>query len=219
MSARIEALRAGLSAPLLVMNLVNVLYLTGFESSNAALLVDPDGPTKLFTAFRYSAAAEEIAGVEAIMSKRALPRDLSERLDGRVLFEADALPFSQHQVLGSGGLDLVPTTGIVEALRAIKDADEVQKLRHSALIARRAFEALTAETWVGRSEKEIAWRLRQLLHAHGADELAFEMAIAFGPNGARPHGGPTDEIVESGALVVVDWGARGGGDGSDFTPT
>ena len=122
-------------------------------------------------------------------------------------------------MLGSGGLELVPTTGIVEALRVVKDAGEIEKVRHSALAADRAFEALTAETWVGRSEKELAWRLRQLLHAHGVDELAFDMAIASGPNGARPHGGPTDLIVEAGTLVVADWGARIDGYCSDCTRT
>jgi Xaa-Pro aminopeptidase len=219
MTTRLETLRARLQEPLLVTNLVNVLYLTGFDSSNAAILVDPAAPTRLFTDFRYIAAAEEIDGVEAVMSKRSLMRDLSERLQGRIQFEADAVPFSQHQVLGSGGLELVPTTGIVEGMRAVKDAREIEQLRHSALVADRAFEALTAETWVGRSEKELAWRLRQLLHAHGADELAFDMAIASGPNGARPHGGPTDDIVEAGALVVVDWGARIEGYCSDCTRT
>jgi Xaa-Pro aminopeptidase len=219
MSERLEALRAQLSGPLLVTNLVNVLYLTGFDSSNAALLVDPSGPTKLFTDFRYSAAAEDIDGVEPILAKRSLMRDLSERLEGRIQFEADALPYSQYEVLGSGGIELVPTRGIVEGLRSVKDESEIGKIKHSALAADRAFEALTAETWVGRSEKEIAWRLRQLMHAHGADELAFDMAIASGPNGARPHGGPTDDIVESGTLVVADWGARVGGYCSDCTRT
>jgi Xaa-Pro aminopeptidase len=218
-SARIEALRARLTDPLLVTNLVNVLYLTGFESSNAALLVHPAGTTQLFTDFRYIAAAEEIEGVEVVMVKRSLPRDLAERLKGRIQFEADALPFSQHAVLGAGGLDLVPSTGIVEGLRAIKDEGEIEKIRHSALAADRAFEALTAETWMGRAEKEVAWRLRQLLHAHGADELAFEMAIASGANGAKPHVGPTDDIVESGTLVVADWGARIDGYCSDCTRT
>jgi Xaa-Pro aminopeptidase len=219
MTARIEALRARLEEPLLVTNLVNVLYLTGFDSSNAALLVGPSEPTRLFTDFRYIAAAEEVEGVEAVMSKRSLMRDLSERLEGPVGFEADALPFSQHAVLASGEAELVPTTGVVEALRAVKDEGEIDAIRHAARVADRAFEALTAETWIGRSEKEIAWRLHQLLHAHGADELSFDMAIACGPNGARPHGGPTDSLVETGTLVVADWGARVGGYCSDCTRT
>ena len=65
-------------------------------------------------------------------------------------------------------------------MRAIKDDEEIAKLRKAARIADRGFEALTAETFVGRSEKEIAWRLHELLHAHGADALSFESIVASG---------------------------------------
>ena len=219
MSTRIERLRKRLTEPLLVTNLVNISYLTGFESSNAALLVGPKGPVRLFTDGRYIDAAGEIAGVHAELTKRALVLDLAERLKGRIGFEADALPFSQHAVLGSAGLELVPTTGLVEGLRVVKDADEIEKLRRVALVADRAFEALTAETWVGHSERELAWRMRQLLHAHGTDELAFETAIAAGPNGAKPHAEPGDRTIEANTLVVADWGARLDGYCSDCTRT
>jgi Xaa-Pro aminopeptidase len=92
-------------------------------------------------------------------------------------------------------------------------------MRRSALAADRAFEALTAETWIGRSERDLAWRLRQLLHAHGADKLAFDTAIAAGPNGAKPHAGPGDDIVLQNTLVVADWGAEVDGYCSDCTRT
>ena len=113
----------------------------------------------------------------------------------------------------------MPTTGIVEALRAVKDEDEIEPIRRAALAAERAFEALTAETWVGRSERELAWRLRQLLHAHGVDHLAFDTAIAAGPNGSKPHAEPSDDIVETRTLVTADWGARLDGYCSDCTRT
>ena len=216
---RLERLRERLEQRLLVTDLINVEYLTGFESSNAALLVDPDGDTQLFTDFRYIEAAEAIEGVEAIMTKRSMMLDLSERVDGTVLFEADALPYAQVEVLRSGKLKADPVRGIVEGLRAIKDDDEIEKIRRAALAADRAFEALTAETWIGRSERELAWRLRQLLHAHGVDHLAFDMAVASGSNGSKPHGGPTDDLIESGMLVTVDWGARLHGYCSDCTRT
>ncbi len=219
MSTRLDRLRERLEEPLLVTSLVNISYLTGFESSNAALLVPPSGPVRLFTDFRYFDAACEIAGVEAELTKRSLLGDLAGRLKGRLAFEADALPFSQHAVLGSGGLELVPRTGLVEGLRAVKDADEIEKIRRAALVAERAFEALTAETWIGHSEREIAWRMRQLMHAHGTDELSFETAIAAGPNGAKPHAEPGDRTIEANTLVVADWGARLGGYCSDCTRT
>jgi Xaa-Pro aminopeptidase len=113
----------------------------------------------------------------------------------------------------------VPTEGLVDSIRAIKDADEIAKIAKAARIADRGFEALTAETFAGRSEREIAWRLRELLHAHGADELSFETIVASGENGALPHAHPTDRIVERGTLVTIDWGVRVDGYCSDCTRT
>jgi Xaa-Pro aminopeptidase len=116
-------------------------------------------------------------------------------------------------------VELVPTSGLVDGIRAIKDDEEIAKIAKAARIADRGFEALTAETFVGRSEREIAWRLRELLHAHGADELSFETIVASGENGALPHAHPTDRIVERGTLVTVDWGVRVDGYCSDCTRT
>src|SRR5437763_872901 len=217
MTKRLESLSAQLKAPLLVTNLTNVFYLTGFESSNAALLVQPRGGATLYTDFRYVEAARSVPGVEVQLTKRTMMADLGERLKGRVQFEADALPYLEWERLGAGGATLVPTHGLVDGVRAVKEDEEIGKLRKAARVADRGFEALTAETFIGRSEKEIAWRLRELLHAHGADELAFDSIVASGPNGARPHAHPTERIVERGTLVTVDWGVRIDGYCTDCT--
>jgi Xaa-Pro aminopeptidase len=216
---RLAALGEQLDTPLLVTNLTNVFYLCGFESSNAALLVRPGGETTLFTDFRYAEAAQSVPGVTVEMTKRALTIDVGEKLMGTVQFEADVLPYLEWERLSAGKATLVPTRGIVDSIRAIKDDEEVATLRKAARIADRGLEALTAETWVGRSERELAWRLHELLHAHGADELAFPSIVASGPNGALPHANPTDAIVEKGTLVTVDWGAKVDGYNSDCTRT
>jgi Xaa-Pro aminopeptidase len=216
---RLERLQAKLDQRLLVTNLVNVRYLTGFESSNAALLVDPKGPVGLYTDFRYIEVAQAVDGVEAVPANRSLITDLAARLKGKLAFEADVMSYAQAQVLGSGGLELTPTSGVVEALRAVKDDDEIARIARTVRAAERAFEALTAETWIGRSERELAWRLRQLLHAHGVDHLAFETLLLSGANGSRPHGDPGDDIVEVRSLVTVDWGAQLDGYCSDCTRT
>jgi Xaa-Pro aminopeptidase len=217
--SRLEALAERLDAPLLVTNLTNIYYLTGFESSNAALLVRPEGEATLFTDFRYGEAAKDVPDVDLQITKRSLLADVGSRLTGRVQFEADVLPYLEWERLGSDGLELVPTDGIVAAVRAVKEAEEVAKLQRAARIADRGLEALTAETWVGRTEREVAWRLRELLHAHGADELAFDSIVASGPNGALPHAHPTDWIIDRGTLVTVDWGVRVDGYCSDCTRT
>jgi Xaa-Pro aminopeptidase len=216
---RLDRLRERLDQRLLVTSLVNIRYLTGFETSNAALLVDPKGPVQLFTDFRYIETAQAIPEVEAVLAKRTLMLDLADRLRGKIAFEADILPYSQVEALGSGRLEPVPVTGIVEGLRAIKDDGEVARVRRAALAADRAFEALTAETWVGRSERELAWRLRQLMHAHGVDHLGFDTAVLTGTNGSKPHAEPGDDLIEERRLVTVDWGAQLDGYCSDCTRT
>ena len=219
MSARLAALGESLREPLLVTDLTNIRYLTGFDSSNAALVVQPGGETTLYTDFRYFESARAIEGVEPVLAKRALMHDIAARLPKRVQFEADVLPYTQWQALAEAAGELVPSSGLVEELRAVKDDEEVAKLQRACRIADRGLEALTAETWVGRSEREIAWRLRELLHAHGADDLSFDSIVASGPNGAKPHAHPTDRIVDRGTLVTVDWGVRVDGYCSDCTRT
>jgi Xaa-Pro aminopeptidase len=219
MSKRLESLSAQLRTPLLVTNLTNVFYLTGFDSSNAALLVQPGGGATLYTDFRYAESARGVPDVDVQITKRAMMADIAARLKGPVQFEADVLPYLEWERLSSGAAELVPTSGLVDGIRAIKEGDEIAKIAKAARIADRGFEALTAETFVGRSEREIAWRLRELLHAHGADEQSFETIIASGENGALPHGHPTDRIVERGTLVTVDWGVRIDGYCSDCTRT
>jgi Xaa-Pro aminopeptidase len=219
MTTRLETLAAGLKLPLLVTNLVNVRYLTGFDSSNAALLVRPKGATTLYTDFRYIEAARDVPEVEVVLTKRSIIVDLASKLSGRVQFEADVLSHQHWEQLGAGRVTPVPSAGIVAGLRAVKDDEELAAIGRAARVADRAFEALTAETWIGRSEKEVAWRLRELLHAHGADDTSFDAIVASGPNGARPHARPGDTIVEPRSLVVVDWGAIVDGYCSDCTRT
>ncbi|HKU59150.1 MAG TPA: Xaa-Pro peptidase family protein [Gaiellaceae bacterium] len=218
MRSRIEAVAHHLDAPLLVTNLTNVRYLTGFESSNAAILIKPDGDATLWTDFRYIEEARKAQGVTVEMVARNLLKDIAPDL-GSVQFEADALPYAQWQVLDGEGVKLTPTRGIVEELRAVKDDGELEAIRRAVRAADHAFEALTAEAWVGRTEREIAWRFQELMHAHGADTISFEPIVAAGPNGAKPHADPSDRIVEADTLVVVDFGVKLDGYCSDCTRT
>lgn len=216
---RLVTLGDRLDAPLLVTSLVNVRYLTAFSSSNAALLVRPGGETTLYTDFRYAEAAREVPDVEVVMTKRSLLGDVGSRLEGRVQFEADAVSYTGWEQLSEGSAELVATKGIVAELRAVKDEEEIAKIARAARIADRAFEALTAETFVGRTEREVAWRLRELMHAHGSDALSFDTIVASGSNGALPHVRPTDKLIEGRELVTVDFGCGYDGYYSDCTRT
>ena len=122
---RLTALGERLDAPLLVTNLVNVKYLTGFSSSNAALLVRPGGETTLYTDFRYAEAAQAIADVEVVMTQRSLIADIASRLSGRVQFESKAVTHASFEELSAADAELVATSGIVEELRAVKSNEVI----------------------------------------------------------------------------------------------
>ena len=219
MNARVERLRASLEEPLLVSNGANVRYLTGFSSSNAALLVEPDR-LRLLSDFRYSDAGRALEGVEYVETNRNLFAGLAEQLSGRIGFEANDVTFAQYEALGGAGrLELVPRRGLVETLRAVKEERELDAIRAAAAITSEAFERFAEERFTGRTERELAWRLDELFHELGASGPAFETIVAGGANGARPHSRPTDRVLEAGETVVVDAGARAEGYCSDCTRT
>jgi Xaa-Pro aminopeptidase len=218
MNPRIERLRAALEEPLLVTNPTNILYLFGFKSSNAALLVDQDR-ARLFTDFRYSEAARAVEGVEFQETKRALLADLADRLSGPIGFESDFVSYSGYEILRAGSIEPVPRRGLVEGLRAVKDADELAAIKRACEITDRMFERLVEQPFLGRTERDVAWTIEQLFHEEGADAVAFETIVASGPNSARPHGRATDRPIGRGETVLVDTGCIVGGYASDYTRT
>ena len=219
MSERISRLRELLEEPFLITNPVNVLYLTGLDSSNVALLVEPER-VRLFTDFRYIEAARAVEGVETVQTKRSLIAWLADELEGRIGFESNVLPWSFAEQLREGGVELIPRRGLVERLRAVKDDGELATFRRACAITDRMFERLVSEVrFVGRRERDVAWDIQRLYHEEGADEPAFETIVGSGPTGARPHARAGDRVIETGELVVIDTGCRVGGYLSDYTRT
>jgi Xaa-Pro aminopeptidase len=215
---RVERLRSSLGEPLLVTNPTNVFYLSGFRSSNAAVLVESER-VQLFTDFRYREAARSLENVEVVETQRSLVHGIAERVQGRIGFEAATMTYANWKTLTDAGLELVPREGLVEKLRAVKDDEELAKIRAAAEITDRVYEAFAQERFVGRSEKELAWRMEQLFHEEGAGGVSFEVIVGAGPTGALPHGRPTHRAVEANTTVVVDAGCYVNGYASDCTRT
>lgn len=225
--ARRERLRAELDhaelGTLLVTTPANVRYLTGFESTNAAVLVGADGD-RLLTDGRYLEAARAIGGIELVQSSRDLATFLGARLGelatAPVGFEAGHLTYASWQVLSSAGVDLTPTTGLVERLRAVKEPEELDVIRRAAVLTNEVYERLAAEGGVvGATEADLAWRLAGLLHDAGADGLAFPTIAAAGPSAALPHHHPGERRIGAGETLIVDMGAALDGYASDCTRT
>lgn len=218
MNDRLARLADRIDDPLLVTNGTNVVYLVGFESSNCALLVERDR-VRLFTDFRYIEAARAVADVEVVQTKRDVLAQIATMLSGRIAFEATTLTYAGYEVLREGGIEAVPTRGVVEGLRAVKDEGELETIRRACAITDRVFERLTGVPFVGRTEREVAWDLAQLFHEEGGEGLAFESIVGSGPTGARPHARAGYRRIEPGELVVIDAGTTVGGYASDYTRT
>jgi Xaa-Pro aminopeptidase len=214
---RLNRLVERIDDPLLVTNGTNVRYLTGFQSSNVALHVERDR-VRLFTDFRYISAARDIEGVEIVQTKRDVISALAQTLTGRVAFER-SLAYGSYETLRDGGLDLVPTSGLVEGLRAVKDDSELELLRRACAITDRVFEGLTEVKFVGRTEREVSWDLTQLFYTEGGESLSFESIVGSGPTGSRPHARAGDRTIGASELVVIDAGCTIGGYASDYTRT
>lgn len=220
MTDRLQRLRERLEEPLLVTDQVNVRYLTGFSSDNVALLVEPER-ARLFTDFRYAEGARGTVkkDIEVVETKRFVYADVAPVLTGRVGFEAAVVSYANYEVLRGGAADLVPRTGLVERLRAVKEEGELDAIRKAAEISDDAYERFSRETFIGRTEQELAWVMEQLLHECGGERTSFDVAVGSGPNGALPHADPTDRKVDAGELVVVDCGTTVQGYASDCTRT
>jgi Xaa-Pro aminopeptidase len=218
--SRTAALAARLEVPLLITAATNVRYLTGFSSSNAALLVEPDASVTLYADFRYANRAREVEGVTFVQTTRNLLSAVAEHLAGRTIgFEAAHLSFRGYRTLVDAGLEAVPTSGQVEALRAVKDAGEIEAVRRAAALSDDVFELLVNQSFVGRTERELAWWIERELRERGAEGVSFPANVAAGENAASPHAEPGDRRFEPGMLVIVDAGCVVDGYCSDCTRT
>jgi Xaa-Pro aminopeptidase len=198
-----------------------VRYLTGFESSNAFVLVKHK-QVLLFTDGRYFEAAQGVEGVEAVLVERefapGVASVLADFADAPVAFEADDLTVRRHELLAATGLELVGTAGVVVGLRADKAPEELEQIRRAARIINVVYERLAGEQLVGRTENDVAWWIEQAIHEEGAAP-AFDIIVASGPKAALPHHHSGDRKIGPGETVVVDAGAKFDGYCSDCTRT
>jgi len=210
---------------LLVSNIVNVRWLTGFTGSNAVAVAGPD-TRRFVTDFRYlTQAAEQIDAAW----KREVATDLLQRVaDGigeeplRLGFDDEDLSVRLHGKLADAlpdNVQLVAAGGIVQGLRAVKDAAEIDAIRAAAQLADAALEEVLTGGLVGRTEREIALEVEIAIRRRGAEGVSFSPIVAAAEHGALPHAEPRDVPIRSNTLVVIDWGAQLGGYASDCTRT
>lgn len=231
MSDRVVKLREHLVSnnidALLVSTPENRRYMSGFTGSAGFLIVSLRHAV-LATDFRYieqgsnQAPEFEIFRIDGGFS--GYLNELSNKLSiTRLGFESAHISYSFYEEIAKeaakSGLQLVPTTGVVEDIRAIKNEEELELIRRAVEITDQAFGSIAGSLQVGMTEKQVAWEIEKYMRENGADGMTFEPIVASGPNSALPHARPSDREICNGEPIVIDIGARVAGYGSDLTRT
>ena len=221
---RTELSKAGADA-LIVSQPENRMYLSGFSGSAGALLISAER-TLIATDFRYfEQVAQECPDFGLVPVKTDLSAALTDLIaqgrSERVAFESDYVAFATAQdwMDAVPGVRWLPTKGIVAGLRAIKDDDEIAIMSEAVALADDALAFGLASARAGMTENELAWLIESYMRTHGAEGVAFDMTVACGPNGARPHAHAGEMVLVAGQPIVIDMGAKLRGYRSDLTRT
>jgi Xaa-Pro aminopeptidase len=217
---------------LLVGEPVNLRYLTGFTGSNGLALIaaEADRAPRFLTDFRYATqSAEQVPELyerEIVLLDliEAAVRALSQQYAsaGRLGFDDAALTVKQHGRLREGlgdGWELVPCGGLVEGLRELKDAAELERIGAAAQLADEALRGVLEGGLAGRTERDVAIDLELRMRRLGASAPSFPSIVAGGAHSALPHAEARDVAIARDTLVTIDWGALHEGYCSDCTRT
>ena len=229
--ARLAALREALTAAhidgLVLTSLPNVRYLTGFSGSSALMLVTAR-EVHFITDFRYDTQVRDEVGDLATVRIEAasLWNGLWEVLGASsnlsmVGFESAHLLHRDFQRLLTEGSrwQWRPQLNMVETLRQSKDAGEVALIRQAGDIAVRALRTTIDQVKPGLTELNVAGILEKALRDEGSEEFPFSVIVASGPRAALPHARPSERVIQTGDLLLLDFGAQYRGYCSDVTRT
>lgn len=206
--------RSGVDA-LLVTNFTNVTYLTGFSGDDSYLLVGKS-KTILVSDGRYTTQlGEECPKLDVFIrpQKMSIVKGVAqvakEAKLSKIGFESNSLSYDDWETLGAAcdGVAWVPTPGLVEELRLVKDADEITEIRAAIRQAEKGFATLRASLRGEQTELEVAHDLEHSMRRFGARGASFPPIVAVGPRAALPHARPTEALISESDFVLVDWGA------------
>ncbi|HWA83244.1 MAG TPA: Xaa-Pro peptidase family protein [Fimbriimonadaceae bacterium] len=221
-----DAMKAKGLPAMLVSEIENVQWASGFTGSNGFLLLTPSDQ-RFVTDSRYTLQAKEqvpgmrvevySSGIDGntFLAQQAADMGLKE-----VGFEADSVTFSTHRKLAEkfDGIALTPVENLFPDLRVVKTTDEIEKIRESCKLADACFDHVKRMLQVGVSEFDIGLDIEFFFRRNGAD-LAFEPIVVSGERSARPHGRASEKKLEKGDFLTLDFGAKLDGYCSDITRT
>lgn len=211
---------------LLVTEITNIRYLTGFSGTAAKLVVFPN-KSYFFTDFRYrEQSAKQVKGAQVVVGQRDPIADFPKfapfkKKNVKIGFQAESISYSvlgQLKKLLPDAL-MIPTNGLVNSLSIVKSPDEIKKIKEAVKISDLAFERVLGIIQPGVREIEIAAELEYQMKMLGSEKPGFDTIIASGWRGALPHGVASEKKVKKGELITMDFGALYQGYHSDITRT
>jgi len=203
----------------------NRRYLSGFTGSAGVLLISADQAI-IATDFRYyEQVARQAPDFQLIKIEERftdiLPDLLAQVGARRVGFESAHLTFGQcmEWQKAAQGFEFVPTKDMVEKIRAVKEEDELKKIKRAVALTDEAFAHIADFIEPGMTEKEVAWELEAFMRTYGAEKIAFDPIVAASLNGAMPHATPSERAIRPGESLIMDFGCVIDGYHSDMTRT
>ena len=207
----------------------NRRYLSGFDGSAGYLLITQQDAI-LATDFRYLEQAKSQAPTYEIFQITNdvadwFPKLVSGLQLRRLGCEARHITFEEYRQLNDivddeeSQLRFVPVDTLVESLRVIKEAEEIELITKAAKISDNALEYIVGIIRIGMTEKEAAWEIEKFMRQQGSESMPFDIIVASGPNSALPHAKPSQRPIQSGEPIIIDIGAKCGGYCSDLSRT
>ena len=230
---------------LLVSHLPNIRYLCGFTGSAGFLLVEESAST-FFTDVRYDTQAhDEVKAAKVVVARKSVLPSIAEWLskrrkrarDHNLAIEAEHCTVADKKRLKDllpAGARLRDAAAVVERLRMVKDADELERIRAAVQLGAQLFDRALqvlrhglnkdglskhGVSNNGVTEVEVAAEMELAARQAGAEQMSFETIVASGPRSALPHGRASDQPIKPGAFVVCDFGVILRGYCSDQTRT
>ena len=228
---RLQKLRTTLSEKnipaLLITQAENRFYLSGFSGSAGCLLITQDRQL-LATDFRYvEQVKQQSQDWQLFETKGELARWFPEFIAGlglkELTFESEDVTFDRYsklrETLTPLGIGLKSSSGIVEAIRAVKEPGEIALIERAVAVSDAAIEHIRKVARPGMTELQMAWEIEKYMREHGSQAVPFEVIVAAGKNAALPHHRPSDYVIQEGQSIVIDIGAKCEGYASDLTRT
>ena len=204
----------------LFVGISDILYLTGFQSEGLFCLVTAKGTWIFTSALLAEQVRESTSGVKLIVGQRltvSLKELRAKHRLKRLGFDSEQIFYRVGAALAKEGL--LPTPNPLEALRIVKDAEELDLLRRAGEITASAVQWMIPRVRAGMTEIQMARMIRNQFEKRGASDIGFELIAAVGPHTALPHHHPTEAVLKKNQAVLFDVGCRVGPYRSDLTRT